>query len=504
MRLKKLLAALEQKKIIGKDLDFEVQGVVYDPLRAQKDFIFVAINVYTQLDKIEIPDGHTKVAEAVAAGARAVVVQQDVALPVGVIKIMVPDSRYALGVLANEFYGNPSKELKLIGVTGTNGKTTTTHIVESIFIQDFTIGLIGTLYYKMNGVIHQSKDTTPEPPDLQSIFRQMADQKYHYCVLETSSHGIDFHRLVGCDFDVAVFTNLTQDHLDYHKTMENYLQTKLRLFSWLKPDKFAVINADDPVAARFRQATQAKGVTYGIHKRADIMAKNIDLRLNRTSFQLLTPAGEIVIESRLVGMFNIYNTLAAVGVAHSQGISLAKIKSGLERPIRVAGRFELVDIGQPFSVVVDYAHTPDGLVNVLGLAKKLQPKSLIALFGCGGDRDREKRPIMGEIVSRYADYFIVTADNPRNEDPADIAKDILQGVNHTNYRIILDRRHAIEHAIEQAQAGDIVMLLGKGHETTQTLKDRTIHFNDYQVAEEILMAQGWQSDAKNPAKAGKE
>lgn len=486
MKLSEILKVVPEKPVSRSTTDFEVKGVVYDPLRVQKDFIYVAINIYTQLDKIEIPDGHAKVYEAIKKGARVVVLQEDLEIPEGIVKIVVPDSRYTLGLLANEFYGHPSKTMKLIGITGTNGKTTTTHIVESIFIQNWKIGLIGTLYYKMNDVIHKSKDTTPEPTDLQEIFRKMADKKFDYCVLEASSHGIDFHRLVGCDFDVAAFTNLSQDHLDYHLTMENYLKTKLRLFHWLNENNYAVVNVDDPVSEHFIKATKAKVITCGINNNADILAKNIKLDIYRTLFTLITPSGEIDINSRLVGTFNIYNTLTAVSIAYSQGVGLETIKAGLEKPIRVSGRFELVDKGQPFSVVVDYAHTPNGLENVLSLARNLNPKRVVSVFGCGGDRDKEKRPIMGKIVSQFSDSFIITSDNPRNEDPQSIADDIVKGVSHNNYNVILDREEAIEIAISYAESGDIIMLLGKGHETTQTLKDRIIEFNDYLVAEKIL------------------
>ncbi len=486
MTFEKMLRALPEKKIIGDDLSFEVKGVVYDPLRVEKDFIFVAIDIYTQLDKIEIPDGHDKIQEAIENGARAVLVQRDIHTAPHITKIIVPDSRYALGILANEFYNYPSQKMKLIGITGTNGKTTTTHIVESIFIPDFKIGLIGTLYYKMNGEIRKSKDTTPEPPDLQEIFSEMARENFDYCVLEASSHGIDFHRLVGCNFNVAAFTNLSQDHLDYHRTMENYLKTKLKLFGWLQTDDFAIVNVDDGVSDRFIGATKAKVITCGIENDADVMAKDIECQINRTAFTLSVPGGEVKINAKLVGRFNVYNMLAAVAIAVSQNISLEKIKSGLEKPIRVSGRFELMDAGQPFSVVVDYAHTPDGLENVLNLAKSLQPKNLITVFGCGGDRDHEKRPLMGKVVADYSDYFIVTADNPRGENPKNIATDILPGVTHNRFDLIPDRKDAIRAAICRAKPGDIVMILGKGHETTQTLKDRTIEFNDYEVAEKIL------------------
>ena len=486
MDLEFLLQELNDKKITGEPRGVEVKGVVYDPLRVEPGFTYVAINIYTQLDKVELPDGHPFVEDAIARGAIAVVVQKEVTVPSNVVNIKVPNSRYALAMLANKFYGYPSRQLKLIGVTGTNGKTTTTHIIESIFIQKYKIGLIGTLYYKLQGEIHKSKDTTPEPTDLQTIFREMADRKLDYCVLETSSHGIDFHRIAGCTFDVAIFTNFSQDHLDYHHTMEHYLNTKLRLFKGLESKADAVVNVDDPVGHQFIDATKANVLTYGVNNPANIMAKNIRLAINHTDYTLVTPRGEFRVQTKLVGLFNVYNTLAAVTTAITQGIDLDTIKSGLEHEIRVPGRFELVDKGQDFAVVVDYAHTPDGFTSVLGLAKQLKPRRLITVFGCGGDRDKKKRPIIGEIVSKYSDRVVVTADNPRNEDPIDIANDIIAGMKNHNPIMIPDRREAIEKTLKSAERGDMVLILGKGHETTQILQDRTIEFSDRKVAEEIL------------------
>jgi len=488
MNLANLLKVLEEKEVRGEVNNLKVKGVVYDPLRVEPGFVYVAINTYTQLDKVELPDGHPFVDDAITNGAVAVVVEKDVDVPAGTVKVKVPDSRYALAMLANKFYDYPSRKLKLIGVTGTNGKTTTTHIVESIFLQKFKIGLIGTLYYKLQGVIHKSKDTTPEPTDLQAIFKQMADLHFDYCVLEASSHGIDFHRIAGCDFDVAVFTNLSQDHLDYHRTMEHYLKTKLRLFQGLKPSAYGVVNIDDPVGQQFISAIKSNILTYGINRPADILAKDIRLAINRTEYTLISPEGEIDIESKLVGTFNVYNTLAAVGVAISQGINLETIKLGLEREIRVPGRFEIVDRGQDFAVVVDYAHTPDGFQNVLSLARQLKPRKLVTVFGCGGDRDKEKRPIMGKIAAEYSDQVVVTADNPRTENPIAIADDILAGIKNQQPLVIPDRREAIADTIKKAQSGDMILILGKGHETTQILKTGTIEFNDRKVAEEILDA----------------
>ncbi|MCK5738133.1 UDP-N-acetylmuramoyl-L-alanyl-D-glutamate--2,6-diaminopimelate ligase, partial [bacterium] len=309
---------------------------------------------------------------------------------------------------------------------------------------------------------------------------------FDYCALEASSHGIDFHRLGGCSFGVAAFTNFTQDHLDYHKTMEAYLNTKLRLFKWMSEDDAAVVNIDDSFGQRFVDATKAKVLTYALDTKADIMAKNIEYHIAGTRYTLVTSAGEVQVNSGLIGRFNVYNSLCAVGIALSQNISLEQIKSGLEAPIIVAGRFELIDKGQDFSVVVDYAHTPDGMDNVLKMAKALNPKTLITVFGCGGDRDKEKRPIMGGIAGQYSDLVVVTADNPRGENATDISNDIKAGIKDTTVETILDRREAIEHALKTARTGDIIMICGKGHETTQTIGTQTFHFNDREEVEKIL------------------
>ena len=486
MRLNLLLDELAQKEVFGNPNAVDIQGIVYDPLRVKPGFLYVAITMYTQLDKIEIPDGHDVVLDAVHNGAVAVVLERDIEVPGPIIKIIVPSSRYALARLANKFYDFPSHSMKLVGITGTNGKTTTTHIIESIFKRNYHTGLIGTLYYKINGQIYKSKDTTPEPPDLQEIFTRMKNEEVDFCTMEVSSHGIELFRVEGLRFCVAVFTNLTQDHLDFHKTMEHYRQTKMKLFAWLSKDDYAVVNSDDPSAHYFIESADSKILTYGLKNSADLTVQDIEITIKGMEFTLVTPIGSIRVKPKLVGKFNIYNILSAVGVAISQGIDLETIKLGLEDTIRVSGRFELVDKGQPFSVVVDYAHTPDGIENVLNLARDLKPNRIITVFGCGGDRDKEKRPIMGKIVADFSDYFVITSDNPRNEDPVEIAQQIKKGATHHRFTEIIDRKKAIEHAIKMAQPGDIIMLLGKGHETTQTLKHETIQFNDLEVAQEIL------------------
>ncbi|MGB9691247.1 MAG: UDP-N-acetylmuramoyl-L-alanyl-D-glutamate--2,6-diaminopimelate ligase [Candidatus Sumerlaeaceae bacterium] len=487
MKLSQLLAVVPEAKVVQGSLDHEITGVIYDPLRVKPGYLYVAINIYTQLDKIEIPDGHDVVDKAIKAGAAAVVLQRDLPVPSHVTKILVPNTRAALARLAGEFYAWPSRQLKLIGVTGTNGKTTTTHIIESILAQRYRVGLMGTLYFKVAGEIRKSKDTTPEPPDLQEIFIQMVEGGCTYCVMEVSSHGVDFHRVDGLEFEAGVWTNLTQDHLDYHKTMEAYRECKLRFFRMIAPDKHVAVNVDDPNAKYFIEAAKARVITYGIENQADVTAKDIEYSVHGTQYTLVTPAGSVRVQSRLRGQFNVYNSLAGAACCYGLGESLETIKAGLEGSIVVAGRFQPVERGQDFVVVVDYAHTPDGLVKVLNAAKATNPKRIITVFGCGGDRDPLKRPIMGKIAAEYSDIVIVTDDNPRTEDPEVIVQNILAGIeDKSKVEVIHDRRQAIERAIELAQPGDFVLIAGKGHETTQTLKDRTIEFNDFAVADEIV------------------
>lgn len=488
MKLSELLKVVPDKKVVGGN-DPEIKGVVYDPLRVEEGFLYVAINIYTQMDKIELPDGHPFVDDAIKAGAVAVMLQEDKPVPPGIVKIIVPDSRLALAYVAAEFYGHPYKNFKLIGTTGTNGKTTTTHIIESILANRYRTGLIGTLYYKVNGKICKSKDTTPEPPDLQEVFTHMAEEDVEYCAMEVSSHAVDFHRVAGLDYEIGVWTNLSQDHLDWHKTMENYRKAKTSWFSTIDEDKYVAVNVDDPSVDYFIEAAKAQIVKYGIDKPSDVTAEDINFTGAGTDFKLITPKGSIEINSRLRGKFNLYNMLSAVAALINTPLTLEEIKKGLEQPIIVAGRFQPVDHGQDFSVIVDYAHTPDGLVKVLNAAKAIEPNRIITVFGCGGDRDRSKRPLMAAIVEEHSDYFIITDDNPRTEDPEQITEDIINGLKNKEsdqYRVIHDRREAIKQAIEMAESGDLILIPGKGHETTQTLKDKTIHFNDYEVADEIL------------------
>lgn len=487
MKLRDLLANVKDASITGAT-DQEITGVIYDPLRVKPGFVYVAIDCYTQLDKIEIPDGHDVVDDAIKAGAVAVVLERDMPVPANVTKILVPSSRIALAAMAGDFCGHPSRKMKVIGITGTNGKTTTAHVVESILSIKHRAGLMGTLYYKVAGEVRKSKDTTPEPPDLQVIFKEMNDANCDCVVMEVSSHGVNFHRVDGVEYEVGAWTNFTQDHLDYHKTMEAYRDCKLQFFRTLAKDKTNVINVDDPSEKFFREASGGKVLTYGIENQADLMAKDIKYKIDGTEFTLVTPKGSVHINSRLRGQFNVYNSLTGAGCCYAMGEDLETIKQGLEKPITVAGRFQPVERGQDFVVIVDYAHTPDGLVKVLNASRATNPARIITVFGCGGDRDPSKRPIMGEIACSMSDYSIITDDNPRTEDPDKIVADIQKGLGACagKYEVIHDRYAAIQKAVQMAQKGDLVLIAGKGHETTQTLKDHTLEFNDFKVADEVV------------------
>ena len=316
MKLKQLLSVIPETTSVSGDTNIDIKGVVYDPLRVNKDFLYVAINIYTQLDKIELPDGHEFVDKAIEAGTSAVILDHDIPVPDGITKIVVPNSRLALALVAGEFYNHPSRKMKLIGVTGTNGKTTTAHVVEAILIEKYRIGLIGTLYCKVAGQIKKSKDTTPEPPDLQEIFQDMVDSDCTHAVMEVSSHGVDFHRVDGVTYEVGGWTNFTQDHLDYHGSMEEYRECKLRWVRTLEHEKHMIVNVDDPSVDYFRNAAKAKVITYGLNNKAEVTAKDVELSGDGTKFTLVTPQGEIGISAKLRGQFNLYNMLC--GVAMSQ------------------------------------------------------------------------------------------------------------------------------------------------------------------------------------------
>jgi UDP-N-acetylmuramoyl-L-alanyl-D-glutamate--2,6-diaminopimelate ligase len=437
-------------------------------------------------------DGHNFAEEAVKKGAVALLAEKDV--KVTVPTIIVKDTKKALALLADIFYGQPTHKLRLIGVTGTNGKTTTTQIIDHLFQQaGEKTGLIGTMYMKIGDRKIETKNTTPDSLTLQKTFKAMVDDKVTTAVMEVSSHALVQGRVHGCDYDIAIFTNLTQDHLDYHGTMDEYRRAKGLLFAQLgntfhhNRPKYAIMNSDDPASAEFMIETAgAHVVTYGIEKEADFRATDIQLHPTGTRFLLHYPEGTATVNMKLVGKFNVYNVLAAVAAAYVSGMEIHTILQGIQSLTGVAGRFEVVDGGQNFSVIVDYAHTPDSLENVLKTVKQLTDKRIFVVVGCGGDRDKTKRPIMARIACQYADIPVFTSDNPRSEDPMQILRDMEQGAEGQAYQLIPDRKQAIFWAIEEANQGDVVLIAGKGHETYQIIGDQVLDFDDRQVALEAI------------------
>lgn len=436
-------------------------------------------------------DGHDFAKLAVENGACAVLADRP--LNISVPTIVVSDTNRALALIATSFYKFPSEKMPLIGITGTNGKTTTSYLIEAIFNENKQkTGLIGTIQMKIGETSYPVKNTTPDALSLQKTFDHMYHERVETVIMEVSSHALELGRVYGCDFDVAVFTNLSQDHLDYHETMEQYLTAKSYLFSQLgntytndRP-KFAIVNNDDPYSAYIKKSTAQHILTYGCETKSDVMATHIELSASQTTFDVLTPVGTMSIQSDLIGMFNVYNMLAAITVAISRNISLDVIKKALEKINGIDGRFEQVNIGQQYAVIVDFAHTPDSLENVLETIREFAERKIYVVVGCGGDRDRSKRPKMAEISLKYADHAIFTSDNPRTEDPADILSDMTDGLSETHFEVIKDRRQAISQAIQYATEKDVVLIAGKGHETYQEINHVKYDFDDRVIAEEAI------------------
>ncbi|BAF60047.1 UDP-N-acetylmuramyl tripeptide synthase [Pelotomaculum thermopropionicum SI] len=488
MLFRELLEAVEADAA-GGDLNAVVEGIAYDSRQVRPRFLFVAIKGFRA-------DGHEYIGEALERGALAVVMERRVELPPGVAWALVPDARRALALLSARFYGNPSFKMKLIGVTGTNGKTTTTSLIADILAgAGCRVGLIGTVNNRIGDRVLPVKHTTPESADLQQLLHEMVIEKVDACVMEVSSHALALHRVDGSEFDLAVFTNLTQDHLDFHRDMEDYLESKLKLFKWLgrpghkREAGIAVINADDPHAGQFIRAAGGTVYTYGIKNAADVRAESISIGARGACFGVAGKWGRLRLDLRITGLFNVYNALAAFTASAAMGVPAEEIKEALEKARGAPGRFEMVDSGQDFAVVVDYAHTPDGLENILKTARKITEGRLITVFGCGGDRDRTKRPLMGGIAARYSDFAIITSDNPRTEDPLKIIKEIEEGMKTAGWERYVtepDRRKAIRLAVEMARRGDVVVIAGKGHEDYQIIGTRKIPFNDRREAAAAL------------------
>ncbi len=481
MRLGALAARLASP-VLTADPELDVKDVAHDSRRCGAGTLFVAISGLTT-------DGNRYVDAARKKGAVAVV--SEAAPQTGIPWIQVPDAREALAVLSAAAQGDPAQAFTLVGVTGTNGKTTTTYLIDAALREaGHTVGLVGTVQYRVGQRLSEAVRTTPEASDLQALFREMVDAGCTDAVLEVSSHSLTLKRVHGCAFRVAVFTNLTRDHLDFHGDMDAYFAAKRALFdTYLRPDGHALVNADDDRAPALAAASRGTVWTYGIDRPADIQAEQIDLSLRGTRFRARTPRGVVEIATPLIGRFNVENLLAALGACLALGLPTDAIARGLASVTGVPGRLERIERGQDFTVIVDYAHTDDALKNLLETVRGLQPRRLITVFGCGGDRDRSKRPLMGAVATRLSDVVVVTSDNPRSEPPESIVDDILRGMGAAGRKeghVVVDRRDAIARALEMAQPGDAVVIAGKGHETYQVLRDRTIPFDDRQVARDVL------------------
>jgi len=488
--IQQLASQLKEVRITG-DAGRQITSLAYDSRAVTPGALFVALAGSKA-------DGHDYVAAACQNGAAAVLIHRDVPVPAGAAVLRVPDSRAAMLAIAPYFYDYPSRRLRLIGVTGTNGKTTTTYLLRAILrAAGRRTGLIGTIQTIIDDKTLPVKNTTPDVIDLQALFAEMAAAGVTHAVMEVSSHALALGRFSGSEFDTGVYTNITRDHLDFHQTFENYIAAKAELFKMIsapgatKTDKAAVVNTDDPAAPAILAACGCRRLTYGVQTPADLTAAAIDVRARGASFTVKGPFGHLPLSLKITGVFNIYNVLAAVGAALAEGIAPGVIKQALEEFTSVPGRFELIDAGQPYTVIVDYAHTPDGLENILRTARQFATRRIIVVFGCGGDRDRTKRPIMGRLAMEYGDIVIATSDNPRSEDPDAILAEIETGLKEKQttakgYEIIADRRSAIERALGLARPDDVVIIAGKGHETYQVLKDRTIHFDDREIVREII------------------
>lgn len=484
---------LPDARLVGAG-DWQITGLAYDSRRVKPGDLFIAVPGFTV-------DGHDYIPQALARGARAVVVEQAQAVPAGVPHAIVADSRKALGLLAAKFFGYPSRDLRVLGVTGTNGKTTTTYLIRAILAElGYPTGLVGTVQQAVGDQVWPAGRTTPEGPDLQKLLLDMKQAGCRHAVMEVSSHALELGRVVGIEFAGAIMTNITQDHLDFHPDMAAYVLAKQKLFAGLSGDRYAVLNQDDRYVDQIRAVCQVPVFSYGIASdRCDVRAVHIRLGPDRAQFVILAKDIQLPVTLPLTGRFNVYNALAAFAVGLAEGVPIDAIKRGLESMAGVPGRMERIDCGQDFAVLVDYAHTPDGLENLLTAVREFTPERVICVVGCGGDRDRSKRPLMGEIAGRLADISVLTADNPRSEDPAAIAAQMRTGLEKTaggRFIEILDRRAAIRWAIGAATGGDSVVIAGKGHETYQIYKDWTVEFDDRHEARLALQELGWQGEKR--------
>jgi UDP-N-acetylmuramoyl-L-alanyl-D-glutamate--2,6-diaminopimelate ligase len=489
MKLGELLERVQPVET-GVDQNAEATSLAYDSRRADEGCVFFAIEG-------EKADGHLFVEDAIRRGAIAIVSEREAPGGLAAQWVRVRKIRRALSEAARRFYDDPDLKLQLIGITGTNGKTTAYLLNSIVEAAGTRTGLFGTVEYRLGTHVVSATNTTPESLDLAAYFHELASSGAGTAILEVSSHALAQERVWGMHFSAVVFTNLTRDHLDYHHDFEQYFAAKRRLFEGLgiPPPELAVINVDDEWARRLLAIPNPRRVTYGMESKADVGVKRHSQDVSGLSATLATPLGELEIESGLLGRANLMNLLAATATAVGMGIPAERIQAGIRSLRAVPGRFEKVDEGQPFLVVVDYAHTDDALRNVLEAARGLAKGRLMVVFGCGGERDRTKRPLMGEIAGRLCNLAILTSDNPRSEDPILIMNDVLVGLQRTGMPYIaeVDREKAIRKALSEAREGDVVVLAGKGHETYQVLKDQTVPFDDREVARRILREIGFSS-----------
>jgi len=478
MLLSRLFNALPEK-IFPIRNDFKISGIHYDSRQIKPGNVFVAIRGHNV-------DGHQYVNNAIKNGARVLVVESIQSTPENIIQIKVDDSRKALALLAARYYDNPSDHLCVIGITGTNGKTTTAYLIENILVAGgYTTGVITTIEYRYKGKIFPNPLTTPESLDLQQIFFQMKTNGVTHVIMEVSSHALDLYRVYGCTFNVSVFTNLSQDHLDYHKNMDHYWTCKKRLF--LPPlsikDSFSVINCDNSYGKQLSGDVSGKKILVGLTDHHQIYYKQHDHSLSGITGTVITPNGKFHLSSSLTGLHNVQNILCATGAAIALNIDMLSIEQGISETRFIPGRLERITEASDRYVFVDYAHTPDALENVIQAIRQFKTGRLITLFGCGGDRDRTKRPLMGKVAASLSDFCIVTSDNPRTESPNQIIDDICAGIpDQYPYKIEPDRQKAIQLAVMQSQPDDVILIAGKGHETYQILQDRTIDFDDREHA----------------------
>ena len=486
MKLKDLLSG--SNGVLYGNGDIDIKGIVADSRKVRDGFVFFAV----EGDHF---DGNNFIDQAIKSGASAIVSLNYIEnLPCA---LFLANPLEVISDVAAKFYNHPDSQLLLFGITGTNGKTTITYFLESILnLSGLSTGVVGTVNYRYAKKTFDSPNTTPQAADLYEVLSKMVTEHQSAAAIEVSSHALALGRIKNIEFDTAIFTNLTHDHLDYHKTMDDYFRAKAKLFSDLKQKrknrkKIAVINIDDSYGKKMLDVVGSgiEKVTYGIKNKASVSAQKIVKSIKHTSFLLESDFGTIPVVLNFIGEYNIYNALAAAAAALYNGISIENVKRGLEALSSVPGRLENVDVGQSFSVVVDYAHTDDALKNVLKALRPLTNGKIITVFGCGGERDRTKRPIMGAIATELSDYVIVTSDNPRSEDPQNIALDVEVGIkraNKDNYKVILDRKDAIYEALSMAVSDDIVLLAGKGHEIYQIVDNNKIHFSDFEVAKSAL------------------